>query len=54
MIINHEHSEFRWGSFGEALTVVPFAGQRHVLRRVKAEFVEWEPIRQLFITAADV
>lgn len=54
VIINHEHSEFRWGSFEEALTMVPCAEQRHVLRRVKVEFVEREPVRQLFITAADV
>ena len=32
VVINHEHSEFRWVSFDEALTMVPFAGQRHVLR----------------------
>jgi dATP pyrophosphohydrolase len=45
VIINHEHSEYRWVSFEEALTMVPFAGQRHV----KAEFVEREPIRHLLI-----
>ncbi|PST27126.1 NUDIX domain-containing protein [Mesorhizobium plurifarium] len=54
VVINHEHSEFRWVSFEEALIMVPFAGQRHVLRHVKAEFVDREPIRHLFITAAGV
>jgi len=52
VIINHEHSEFRWVSFDEALTMVPFAGQRHVLRHVKAEFVDREPVRHLLITEA--
>ena len=47
--INHEHSEFRWVSFEAALDMVPFAGQRHVLRHVEAEFVEREPVRHLLI-----
>lgn len=47
--INHEHSEFRWVSFEAALNMVPFAGQRHVLRHVEAEFVEREPVRHLLI-----
>ncbi|NTG50483.1 NUDIX domain-containing protein [Agrobacterium rhizogenes] len=47
--INHEHSEFRWGSFETALNMVPFAGQRYVLRHVEAEFVEREPVRHLLI-----
>jgi len=51
VIINHEHSEFRWVSFDEVLTMVPFAGQRHVLRQVKAEFVDREPVRHLLTTA---
>lgn len=52
VIINHEHREFRWVSFDEALTMVPFAGQRHVLRHIKAEFVDREPARHLLITEA--
>jgi dATP pyrophosphohydrolase len=47
--INHEHSEFRWVSFEAALGMVTFAGQRHVLRHVEAEFVEREPVRHLLI-----
>ncbi|THK33652.1 NUDIX domain-containing protein [Ensifer sp. MPMI2T] len=54
VVINHEHSEFRWVSFEEALTMVPFAGQRHVLKHVKAEFVDRDPIRHLLIIAANV
>ena len=47
--INHEHSEFRWVSFEAALDMVPFAGQRYVLRHVEVEFVEREPVRHLLI-----
>lgn len=49
VIINHEHSEFRWVSFGVALNMVPFAGQRHVLRHVETEFVKRDPVRHLLI-----
>lgn len=47
--LNHEHSEFRWVSFEDALTMVPFAGQRKVLRHIEAEFVQREPVRHLLI-----
>lgn len=47
--INHEHSGFRWVSFASALTMVPFAGQRHVLRHVEAEFVHRQPVQHLLI-----
>jgi hypothetical protein len=30
VILNEEHSEFRWTSLTTALNMVPFAGQRHV------------------------
>ena len=49
VIINDEHSEFRWVSFEAALGMVPFAGQRHVLRHVEAEFANREPVRHLLI-----
>lgn len=52
--INHEHSEFRWVSFEAAAAMVPFAGQRHVLRHVEAEFVQREPVRHLLIRAASL
>lgn len=41
--LNEEHSEFRWVSFNEAARMVPFAGQRHVLRHVETEFLRCEP-----------
>lgn len=47
--INPEHSEFRWVSFASALAMVPFAGQRHVLRHVEAEFVQRKPVQHLLI-----
>ena len=52
VMINHEHSEFRWVSFAAALAMVPFAGQRHVLKHVEAEFAQREPVRHLLIEAA--
>jgi dihydroneopterin triphosphate diphosphatase len=52
VVINHEHSEFRWVSFEAALAMVPFAGQRHVLKHVEAEFVLHEPVQHLLIKAA--
>ncbi|OWJ57833.1 NUDIX hydrolase [Inquilinus limosus] len=47
--LNAEHSEFRWAGFGEAAGMVPFAGQRHILRHVEREFVQREPSRWLLI-----
>lgn len=52
VVLNHEHNEFQWVSFEAALGMVPFAGQRHVLRHVEAEFVLREPVRHLLIDAA--
>lgn len=49
---DHEHSEFRWVSFETGLGMELFAGQRHVLRHVEAEFVRREPVRHLLIAAA--
>jgi dATP pyrophosphohydrolase len=49
VLLNHEHSEFRWVSFDEALEMVPFAGQRCVLRHVEREFTERQPSRHLKI-----
>lgn len=47
--LNPEHSEFRWAGFDEVAGMVPFAGQRHVLRHVEQEFVAREPSRWLLI-----
>lgn len=49
VVINHEHSDFRWVSFDVARSMVPFAGQRHVLRHIEAEFVLRKPVRHLLI-----
>lgn len=49
VVINEEHSEFRWVSFGDAATMVPFAGQRNVLRHVELEFVHRSPAEYLRI-----
>ncbi|MDH2327415.1 NUDIX domain-containing protein [Cereibacter sp. SYSU M97828] len=47
--LNHEHSEYRWARFDEAVLMVPFAGQRHVLRHVEAEFLHRTPSPHLRI-----
>ena len=47
--LNEEHSEHRWVSFEEARSMVPFAGQRHVLRHVEVEFMHADPNRHLQI-----
>ncbi|HEY9344994.1 MAG TPA: NUDIX domain-containing protein [Inquilinus sp.] len=47
--LNLEHSEFRWVPFEQAAAMVPFAGQRHVLRHVEQELVAREPSRWLLI-----
>jgi dATP pyrophosphohydrolase len=49
VVINEEHSEFRWVSFEAAERMVPFAGQHHVLKHVEAEFVRREPVHHLLI-----
>lgn len=50
--LNPEHSEYRWVSFDEANRMVPFAGQRKVLRHVEAEFLLRAPSHYLEITVA--
>lgn len=52
VVINYEHSEFQWVPFDAALGMVPFAGQRNVLRHVEAEFVLREPVQHLLTEAA--
>ena len=47
--LNSEHSEFCWVTFNEAVRMVPFAGQRNVLRHIEAEFLLREPSRHLEI-----
>ncbi|PRA48176.1 NUDIX hydrolase [Ochrobactrum sp. MYb68] len=47
--INEEHSEFCWASLTNALNLVPFSGQRNVLKHVDAEFVQREPVERLLV-----
>lgn len=50
--LNAEHSEFTWASFDDAAELVPFAGQRNVLRHVESEFVRRKPSHWLLIDRA--
>lgn len=43
VILNAEHSEHRWLGFEDAVALVPFAGQRHLLRHVHTEFAARTP-----------
>ncbi|WP_353622883.1 hypothetical protein [Aliirhizobium terrae] len=47
--LNHEHCEFRWVSFEEAIELVTFGGQRRVLRWIREEFIERNPTKHLLI-----
>ncbi|WP_313616503.1 NUDIX hydrolase, partial [Agrobacterium sp.] len=49
VVLNEEHSEFCWTSFSNAMDMVPFAGQRRVLRHVEAEFVHRQPVKLLLL-----
>lgn len=49
VVLNEEHSEFCWTSFSNAVDMVPFAGQRQVLRHVEAEFVQRQPVKHLLL-----
>lgn len=49
VVINDEHSEFRWASFDAAVEMVAFSGQRHVLRHIEREFAMRKPNRHLRI-----
>lgn len=52
VVINEEHSEFRWVSFETALEMVTFAGQRNVLKHIRDEFVQRQPVKHLLIHTA--
>ena len=47
--LNHEHSEYRWVSFDEAIEMVAFGGQRRVLRWIEDEFIKRNPSKHLLI-----
>ncbi|TKA94067.1 NUDIX domain-containing protein [Cereibacter changlensis] len=50
--LNPEHSDYCWVSFSDADRMVPFAGQRKVLRHVEAEFMLRVPSHHLEIKVA--
>ncbi len=50
--LNDEHSDYRWVTQEEAESLLPFPGQRHVLRHVWSEFVDRKPLEQLRIPLA--
>lgn len=47
--LNAEHSEFKWLTFEDATRMVPFAGQRKVLKHIREEFVDRAPSAWLLI-----
>lgn len=49
VILNEEHSEYRWVSFVEAIDMVAFGGQRKVLRWIEEEFIQRPPSKHLRI-----
>jgi dihydroneopterin triphosphate diphosphatase len=49
VIINHEHTEYRWVSVRTANAMLPFPGQRDILTKVDAAFVKRTPIEVLRI-----
>ncbi len=49
VVLNPEHSEFCWVSLDWAEDMVPFGGQRRVLRHIKQEFVLRDPSPHLQI-----
>lgn len=47
--LNHEHSDYKWVSFDQAVDMVAFGGQRRVLRWVEEEFTVRTPSKHLKI-----
>lgn len=50
VVLNEEHSQFKWMSLAEAKSVMPFPGQRRTLGQVWEDFVEHEPTELLRIS----
>lgn len=50
VVLNEEHSEFKWVNLKEAKTVLPFPGQRRILEQIWEDFVENEPTELLRIS----
>ena len=49
VVLNAEHSEYKWISLDWAEDMVPFGGQRRVLRHIRQEFVVRDPSPHLQI-----
>lgn len=49
VVLNHEHSAYRWVSFSKAREMVSFSGQRRSLLEIEAEFVHRMPSPHLEI-----
>ncbi|WP_342077883.1 NUDIX domain-containing protein [Yoonia sp. SS1-5] len=49
VVLNAEHSEYKWISLDWAEDLVPFGGQRRVFRHVRQEFVIRDPSEHLRI-----
>ena len=45
--LNEEHSEYCWTSFGRAIDLLPFPGQKTMLAHIRHWFVDREPSRLL-------
>ena len=43
VLLNTEHSEFRWVTISEAQSLVTFGGQRRLYAEVQHEFIERQP-----------
>ena len=49
VVLNHEHDDYRWVSFAEAATLLPFPGQRELLGWIQRHFIEQAPMPMLNI-----
>ena len=49
VMLNHEHTEYRWCSLDEAMELVPFPNQRNFYAHVWQNFVDASPSQQLRI-----
>lgn len=49
IVLNEEHSEYKWLSFNEAIELLPFIGQKNILAQIKKYFIDNEPNKNLEI-----
>lgn len=50
VVLNFEHSAHKWVSFGDASEMVPYGGQRRMLRQIHEEFSKRPPSGHLEIS----